>query len=113
MGAKDTVMSKDEIELRLGYLANGLSEDVSEIRKVLEVQAEITGEIMFRAGQEEGRRETWDTAIKEAVQGTRREVVEWVDSHKFEYTDSEGFARLRYPFTDDEWQAKLKEWGLS
>ncbi len=63
----------------------------------------------FAEGQADPRH---NRALLEKEMKGRREVVEWIESKAFRYTDSAGFVRTRYPFTDDEWKAQLRAWGL-
>ncbi|HUV46318.1 MAG TPA: hypothetical protein VMW45_04550 [Dehalococcoidia bacterium] len=38
-------------------------------------------------------------------------VINWINSHKFGYIDSEGKSRISYAFTDSMWQAQLQKWA--
>ena len=93
MKYEDTVMSRDEIRLRLGYITHN-TEDITEVGKVLTTQAELA----FKAGYEQCRKVDGDIY----KQG-KKEVVDWVELHM--------------PIVDDwrfkdKWQAQLKEWNI-
>jgi len=80
-----------------------------KFNEALEAQAEITAPIFFKAGRES---EVEDSArrcaayLESARQEGRKDVVEWMESRR------EGGYNLCLKANWDEWQAKLKEWGL-
>ncbi len=90
MEAKDTVMTKDQME-EVKYLEIRDNPEYHDLRLLEKrdvedkVIATKQAEISFKAGQEAGR----------------KEVVEWIESHG---GSLDGYR--------SEWQAKLKEWGL-
>ena len=83
MEAKDTVMSNEQIARVTDF-------SVKNVAYLDRVIAQVQAEISFKAGC--------------------REVVEWLVSHnRSKIMDFIG--EPLYIF-DDEWQAKLKEWGI-
>ncbi|KKL85421.1 hypothetical protein LCGC14_1954900 [marine sediment metagenome] len=66
-------------------------------------------EISFKAGREQGRLDTWDTAITAAIEGTRREVVEWMIEPCHEHSSGGVMAKRECPVC---LQAKIKEWRI-
>ncbi len=86
---QDTVMSDEELATAVWGEWN------SQHWRVAHAQAEITWS---------AREPEIEEARKAGQQEGRREVVEWVDSHKL-------FAgNISIP--KNVWQAKLKEWGI-
>lgn len=105
MGAKDTV-----IKLNRGGILSDI--EVDYYNNGAEAQAEIS----FKAGYEQGwndnkpylpdANEPWDreqTVFDDGKKAGIREVVEWIESQRV----NKGINDRR-----QEWQAKLKEWGI-
>lgn len=98
MEAKDTVMDTKQKKIAGGY--DPLIQvyvtpiDIYNIQqKLCEKQAEITGRVMYDEGFKAGM----------------KEVVEWLKGKRV-VTDLLGAAR--FYASNEEWQAKLKEWGV-
>lgn len=124
-----TVMSDEELEkdIRKDYENFSVKEQTGEIIDILiwtrEYQAEITGDIAHKAGQES--RCDWHKPIPqiiaESVKAGRREVVEFLATItpylQMGYPEpkvaSEHPYKPSYLKVDSEkYQAKLKEWGI-
>ena len=96
MEAKDTVMKLEEVAPKFpDYIP-------CAVWDVLERQAEIS----FKAGQES--RCDWHKPLPEIIAESfsegKEQVVEWVNKNLRPYFVA---------FTEREWQAQLKEWGIS
>jgi len=107
MEAKDTVMSKEQLDAI--DLKNAESNFIDALWDTARQQAEIS----FKAGFEEGRKviptnEVQGTIYLEGKQTGIREVVEWVEENAYPPAAYKDIRRFRY----DDWQAKLKEWGI-
>lgn len=108
-----TVMS--EIKIRDDFLPLWIDEeDIKNGVKLAKAQAEITGDIAFKAGQESGNSKGFKLGVIAGEMLGRKEVVEWQSAwlegycHSREHTRDTKFKRLCM----DCRQAKLKGWGL-
>jgi len=115
MKAKDTVMTDGELEaeIRKDYKDFTIKEQTPEIEDVLCWTREAQAEISFKAGMEYGNKKAYEIGVSDGkVEGIAegiREVVEWV------LIQDEGQmarAELGWLISPDDWQAKLKEWGV-
>lgn len=106
MEAKDTVIKKRWMSIEVALAQN----------KLLLDQAEITWDIAFKAGHEDGfnfRKAIDRDALIHMKREGIKEVVEWVDALYREPTCIvNGPPAFLVHFWEAEWQAKLKEWGL-
>ena len=105
MEAKDTVMSDEEVEQFVLKLYNS--------PYLLVQMVEVIKKISFKAGMEYGNKKAYEIGVSDGkVEGIAegiREVVEWV------LIQDEGQmarAELGWLISPDDWQAKLKEWGV-
>ncbi len=101
--AKDTVMKGKQLDEFAVTWAIGDKDDVLLNESVLEAQAEIS----FKAGQEDVILESkmGTLTVSSLLNKGRREVVEWIKENA--YNKSPMMIKTL------EWQAKLKEWGIS
>ena len=80
---------------------------------ITEAQAEVTGDIAFKAGYEKGLSERtfnqWgqETTDLEVRREAMMKVVEWVEAH----LSIKGIGHWRQ-LDNEQWQAQLKEWGI-
>jgi len=119
MEAKDTVMSEEKIrKIYLDraierYGVEGGTQIISQLESVNNGQdiAEAQAELSFKAGYEQKCFETYEAGVKDGNQKGIREVVEWLhqdinrEIHK-------GFEVVIFKALGEDWQAKLKEWGI-
>jgi len=77
----------------------------------LKAQAEIS----FKAGEDKGYSKGFEAGIVHSFpigeKAGIKEVVEWIKSHSSLEQGKDEEGRLSW-FVRDEWQAKLKEWGI-
>ena len=100
MKARETVLSSQEIYDKF-YEVRDVS---GTAQRVAEAQAEIS----FKAGEVEGFKKRLE--MREPYKAGIKEVVEWlIDSNLHKGLDFEYWKVLIYK---EDWQAKLKEWGL-
>ena len=111
MNAGDTVMSQEQIVTCLRKVAEYTA------KKAAVAISTAQAEVSFQAGQEQG--------FRAGVYAGRKEVVEWLKAQiddkpyqflgcyitKWSKTDEPTLALTNF-HKDEEWQAKLKEWGL-
>ena len=104
MEAKDTVMSPAGIEaIMLPKNSYIMPVEMGKCMDLVKAQAEIS----FRAGFELGQNECpphWDRETAIYMAGIKK-VVDWLRWHK-------GLMEFMGMHHEEEWQAKLKEWGL-
>ena len=91
--------------------------DSEYLRRAVEKQ----GEISFKAGYEEGRlygksesllsKASIDLMVADSKKAGIKEVVEWIETHH-EQVIMGSFSLYQWSIVVDEWQAKLKEWGI-
>ena len=127
MKAKDTVMSNDQVaELMLAKFGIDVYEDTAGHTPAPEIDNAICltqAEISFKAGEDKGyihaKQHCEDVIIPQAEAQARREVVEWVENNGITQTDRWGNTIKGFrtsmpadPNFKNEWQAKLKEWGI-
>ena len=131
MEAKDTVVLEPEDSL-IGKFQKERTDAISEMFdnkdehgiypttqffSRLDSQAREIAEISFKAGQK-SMGEPWDreqTVFADGKKAGQREVVEWMKSKMMlERCDPDVMAYFNdYVWIDyQEWQAKLKEWGI-
>uniref|UniRef100_A0A6M3JG63 Uncharacterized protein n=1 Tax=viral metagenome TaxID=1070528 RepID=A0A6M3JG63_9ZZZZ len=96
MKAKDTVLSNGKLLVMLG------TPNFTEMEG-REKQAEITWDIAYKAGYEEGRLYGKQAGLKE--------VVEWIEGFVYKEITFDPDVKAYY-ISGKVWQAKLREWGI-
>ena len=110
MEAKDTVMRNKELQL-LGQEYEDNPPTCDFTHYALERQAEIS----FRAGQKEGRKGMFLAGDNNGYLRGIKEVVEWINGNGgwiLNYKTTKQDRIWNWAITHDQWQAKLKEWGI-
>ena len=108
MKVEDTVMSEEQLEkIEKDYLNEDYSVDAIRLNRghtedlrlrVAQAQAEITANLLYPVVFEEGRK------------AEMREMVKWLVSHN--RSKIMNFIGESLYIFEDEWRAKLKEWGI-
>lgn len=114
MKAKDTVLSNGKLLVMLG------TPNFTEMEG-REKQAEITWDIAYKAGYEEGRlygkqesllnQAIIDQQVQDAKQAGLKEVVEWIEGFVYKEITFDPDVKAYY-ISGKVWQAKLREWGI-
>jgi len=128
MEAKDTVLSREQIaklplphDPYLGeYICRGFASDCCDV--MLQAQAEVAFKAGYKKGYGVGKKDGKASGYLDGfLEGTRagmRDVVEWLRNCRL---IDEGQSSIGHPTHSSflagcpycEWQAKLKEWGIS
>ena len=113
MTFEDTVMNDDEMnkELRKHHFSYGEQGYKKVTTRIKEAQAEIS----FKAGYRECDAK-WLPLInkirEENKQAGMREVVDYLGLIKTISLESDGYVSHTFIAEKEEWQDKLKEWGM-
>ena len=110
MEAKDTVMSPQEISKVRRQWASGQIVGGSPENDLIKAQAEIS----FKVGKTAGVAESLISSLK-AIGASRKagikEVMDWIKGNHVLGVGDDGLYWQCY-ISEQEWEAKLKEWGL-
>ena len=128
MKAEDTVMKLDDLKaIRDAVEAQDHTYTISIILAICEAIAEEQAEISYKAGQEQARLEFNPDYLdfKKGVEAGRKlgrkagikEVVEWIERYSTHHTRElllthEKDKIFLLVIRNQEWQSKLKEWGI-
>ena len=78
------------------FRGDTFTDNLPSYQAIADRQAKLTGDIAFKAGQEDG-----------LLKGIQK-VVEWIESVPTREIDG----AEQYICTLEQWQSKLKEWGI-
>ncbi len=108
MKASETVISWERMRMIIHDKARQHQDSMFRIEAVCEVQAEITGKIMYEAGYDKALVQLADMT-EECKQTGRQEVVKWIrDNARHHFMLGKGTEAI----DSEEWQAQLKKWGI-
>lgn len=121
MEAKDTVMNDAQAVASVDTLnEDNLFEYWIGDRPLWKIIAEAQAEISFKAGKDQSLNELLayaqsgelDKRFAEIRQAGRKEVVDYLGLIKTIGLEDDGYVSHTFVALKEEWQAKLKEWGL-